>query len=51
MAMGGLSGSPAYAMTENGLRLCGFVNQGITPNDSIVLTHAALIKHDGTISK
>lgn len=59
--LGGLSGSPAYTLGENGGSLVGFVKSGYKPlpgderdNDSIFsgslkLTHACFLKPDGTL--
>lgn len=60
--LGGLSGSPAYTLGENGASLVGFVKSGYKPRDSdyhnaennlfagtLFLTHASFLQRDGTL--
>ena len=60
--LGGLSGSPAYALDEEGATLVGFVRAGSTPDTgasdkdevsffsgSLYLTHASFLQRDGTL--
>lgn len=62
--LGGLSGSPAYTLGENGASLVGFVRSGSkqtrqeagTGEDSIFagslcLTHASFLQRDGTLAR
>ncbi len=52
MAMGGLSGSPAYVLKGLGcFELAGFVQMGETSADDIFLTHASFLNRDGTIQR
>lgn len=61
--LGGLSGSPAYTLQEDGASLVGFVKSGFRRNEvgevptqedslfsgSLFLTHACFLKPDGTL--
>jgi hypothetical protein len=60
--LGGLSGSPAYTLGENGASLVGFVKSGFkrseeaNANDSIFsgslsLTHVSFLQRDGILSR
>jgi hypothetical protein len=60
--LGGLSGSPAYALGEDGASLIGFVKSGHKPSEdagshdsifsgSLSLTHACFLRRDGTLDR
>jgi hypothetical protein len=60
--LGGLSGSPAYTLGENGASLIGFVKSGFKEGEegsasdsifsgSLSLTHACFLQRDGTLSR
>jgi hypothetical protein len=62
--LGGLSGSPAYTLSETGASLVGFVKSGFKPIDeaghrddnsvfagALFLTHACFLQRDGTLDR
>lgn len=52
MALGGMSGSPAYVRDVNaGFGLAGFVQMGNRSCDDLFFTHACALNRDGTIQK